>query len=646
MRILPLSTIDDNRTILQLLKRIEKYLCENPIRNIFGIEEDYEEGVVAYDVSKILINSELDVTASADDILMFQNGYIGIIDGIGAEYVTVQSVQPFKGDKGDQGDQGVGIREIRKTGSSSVYDYYTIFFTNGTTFDYSVTNGRNGTDGKGIRSIDKSGTVGLVDTYVIYYTDNTQSTFTVTNGANGRGISSIAKTSTEGLVDTYTVTLSDGSTTTFTVTNGRGISTIQLLQKVGKQNIYEINFTDGTTTTFSVWDGADGQGVPTGGTAGQVLEKVDGTDFNARWADKQAVPTGGTEGQVLTKTGSGNTDYTWANPTGGGGASIQVIGENLLINPDFKIDQRGETSASEQTATEGKYTRDRWYVENGTVYKNPTSTSSAELFYIKSGTLHQFVEISDDRFSKFRLGKYLIAGITIVSDEDDHADVSPSIQLRVKRAPLAIEETLTPINSSLITVETSGDVNFARKQYVNIYEIPNYISYVHYFDFRVTKTGTSNMEFAGGGAFLYSANGNITTSQEANTALTGMVFPIHTNTFIELEKCKFYFNKVTTNSPWVPFLSDVVSGTNYYTLKIFEQKQRVVPTKTGSITVRYVDSNYISQSLTISATSISVITNSASKYIVISTQLSNTMIKDSLHLSSTALALDAEFYPS
>ena len=30
-------------------------------------------------------------------------------------------------------------------------------------------------------------------------------------------------------------------------------------------------------------DGVDGQGVPTGGTAGQVLSKIDGTDYNTHW---------------------------------------------------------------------------------------------------------------------------------------------------------------------------------------------------------------------------------------------------------------------------------------------------------------------------------------------------------------------------
>lgn len=34
--------------------------------------------------------------------------------------------------------------------------------------------------------------------------------------------------------------------------------------------------------------GANGQGVPTGGAAGQVLEKIDGTDYNTHWVDPSA----------------------------------------------------------------------------------------------------------------------------------------------------------------------------------------------------------------------------------------------------------------------------------------------------------------------------------------------------------------------
>lgn len=42
-------------------------------------------------------------------------------------------------------------------------------------------------DGNGIESIIKTGTVGLVDTYTIFYTDGTTSVFEVTNGRDGSG---------------------------------------------------------------------------------------------------------------------------------------------------------------------------------------------------------------------------------------------------------------------------------------------------------------------------------------------------------------------------------------------------------------------------------------------------------------------------
>lgn len=59
-------------------------------------------------------------------------------------------------------------------------------------------------------------------------------------------------------------------------------------------------------------------GIPTGGTAGQVLKKTGSGDTDYGWANESGgggreVPTGGSAGQVLTKTGSGDTDYGWAN---------------------------------------------------------------------------------------------------------------------------------------------------------------------------------------------------------------------------------------------------------------------------------------------------------------------------------------------
>lgn len=117
-------------------------------------------------------------------------------------------------------------------------------------------------------------------------------------GAPGRGIQKIEKTSTQGLVDTYTITYTDNSTSTFTVTNGRDGedgapgqtgSTGQngVTPTIGENGNWFIGDTDtGKPSRGEKGNaGASGQGVSVGGTAGQILSKVDETDYNTEWID-------------------------------------------------------------------------------------------------------------------------------------------------------------------------------------------------------------------------------------------------------------------------------------------------------------------------------------------------------------------------
>ena len=74
--------------------------------------------------------------------------------------------------------------------------------------------------------------------------------------------------------------------------------------------------------------------IPAGGDSGQVLAKVDGTDYNVTWVDQQGgggsgnVPAGGTTGQVLAKATDADYQTEWVNQPEGlpaGGTEGQVL---------------------------------------------------------------------------------------------------------------------------------------------------------------------------------------------------------------------------------------------------------------------------------------------------------------------------------
>ena len=69
---------------------------------------------------------------------------------------------------------------------------------------------------------------------------------------------------------------------------------------------YQIAVNNGYVGSESHWiaslqgvDGVDGVGVPTGGTAGQVLTKIDAADYNTTWTTPTAGGSSQIEGQYL-----------------------------------------------------------------------------------------------------------------------------------------------------------------------------------------------------------------------------------------------------------------------------------------------------------------------------------------------------------
>ena len=64
--------------------------------------------------------------------------------------------------------------------------------------------------------------------------------------------------------------------------------------------------------------GDAGEGVPSGGTTGQVLKKKSNTDYDTEWVDESGgsgLPSGGTLGQLLRKNSATDGDASWSNDT-------------------------------------------------------------------------------------------------------------------------------------------------------------------------------------------------------------------------------------------------------------------------------------------------------------------------------------------
>ena len=286
------------------------------------------------------------------------------------------------------GATGNGIASITGPVSAGNVDTYTLNFTDGSTYNFTVTNGLNGNDGNdgnGIASITGPVTSGNVDTYTINLTDGTHTTFTVTNGLNGvdgengasayqlwldagntgtmadffnalkgpqgetgKGIFSVTGPATAGNVDTYTITYTDGSNSTFTVTNGingndgndgRGISSVTSTTS-GLVDTYTIHYTDGTEYDFVVTNGA--QGLPGNpGADGKGIANITKTATADNVDTYTILYTDNTTDVFYVTNGTNGVSPTVTCATATGGINITVTDANgpltyfiPTINPD------------------------------------------------------------------------------------------------------------------------------------------------------------------------------------------------------------------------------------------------------------------------------------------------------------------------
>ena len=169
--------------VLQNKEDIAKLLSE--LKDIYNIQQDLTTTTTSVALADTDIPSGV-----TGGFLLSRNGYFYKIEAINSGVVYLTYYAEFEGATGATGN---GIASISLLSTAGLVDTYRILFTDGTHFDYNVTNGQDGEDGatgatgNGIASVSLLSTAGLVDTYRITFTDGTHFDYNVTNGIDGAG---------------------------------------------------------------------------------------------------------------------------------------------------------------------------------------------------------------------------------------------------------------------------------------------------------------------------------------------------------------------------------------------------------------------------------------------------------------------------
>ena len=101
----------ENKVILEKLNKIIEYLSLNPSYQVYAYNGGFISGTLTYEIANIINSSNINVA----DVVVFQNGYYGVISEITeTEFTLSQGIsligpQGPKGDKGDKGEYGTGI---------------------------------------------------------------------------------------------------------------------------------------------------------------------------------------------------------------------------------------------------------------------------------------------------------------------------------------------------------------------------------------------------------------------------------------------------------------------------------------------------------------------------------------------------------
>ena len=96
------SSFNSNKTILQAIEELKKYLQENPCYKIYMYNDNYVDGTYVYDKSGVDDPDSIE----AYDVIFFTNSYYSKVESVGDSTITVWPAINFTGAEGPQGPAG------------------------------------------------------------------------------------------------------------------------------------------------------------------------------------------------------------------------------------------------------------------------------------------------------------------------------------------------------------------------------------------------------------------------------------------------------------------------------------------------------------------------------------------------------------
>ena len=96
------SSFNSNKTILQAIEELKKYLQENPCYKIYMYNDNYVDGTYVYDKSGVDDPDSIE----AYDVIFFANSYYSKVESVGDSAITVWPAINFTGAEGPEGPAG------------------------------------------------------------------------------------------------------------------------------------------------------------------------------------------------------------------------------------------------------------------------------------------------------------------------------------------------------------------------------------------------------------------------------------------------------------------------------------------------------------------------------------------------------------